>query len=567
MDLRTKPYKLNEEQIEWVNKTLNNMTLEQKVGQLFLMLGFTLEAENIIEQMDRLGIQPAGFMVGCGTAIITYDKITKLQNHWDIPLLIAGDLERGTESIVTEGTNYGTQMELAAANDPELAYQAGYICGKEGLAVGCNWNFGPIIDIDYNFHSPITNIRTFGSDKERIYANASAMAKGLRDAGMLSCMKHWPGDGKDERDQHFVASINSSTVEEWDATYGSIYQRMIDDGTETLMTAHIMLPAYSRYFNEDIKDEDILPGSLNADLHNKLLRGKLGFNGLIVSDASGMGGFTETMSRSKAVPTCIASGCDLFLFTNDMEEDFNYMIQGIKEGILTQARLDEAVSRVLGMKAKLNLHIKKQDGTLTPPKEELEIFQKSVGKELAEKISNKAITLVKDTQNLLPISLEKNKRILISVLGDKGGYHDAGGNHSMYFIKKLIELGFEVTLFDENDENTWIYRKKISEIKEKYDLILYFASIKTSGADNHARITWSSRGLNAPKIIHDVPTMLISVDNPYHLIDVPRIPTVINGYTPSEVVMDQILDKITGKSEFTGVSPSDVFVGLFNTKL
>ena len=136
----------------------------------------------------------------------------------------------------------------------------------------------------------------------------------MKETGMAVSIKHWPGDGRDERDQHMVTSINSSTVEEWDATYGRIYRAMIEEGAETLMSAHIMLPAYSRKLRPGIKDEEILPGSLSYELNNDLLRGQLGFNGLIVSDATTMNGFMQTMSRDKAVPTCVANGCDVFLF-------------------------------------------------------------------------------------------------------------------------------------------------------------------------------------------------------------------------------------------------------------
>ena len=138
-------------------------------------------------------------------------------------------------------------------------------------------------------------------------------------------------------------------------------------------------PPTTRFYNPDVKDEDILPGSLNADLHNKLLRGKMGFNGLIITDATSMGGFIEVVPRSKAVPMSIANGADIFLFSRDMEEDFNYMKKGIEDGILTMERLDDALARILGLKAKMHLHTKKANGTLVPPVEALEIFEKGEG--------------------------------------------------------------------------------------------------------------------------------------------------------------------------------------------
>ncbi len=457
-------------------------------------------------------------------------------------------------------------MQIGATGDPELAYQTGLICAKECAAVGANWNFGPVVDIDYNPRNPITNVRSFGSDPDHVLKFASAIARGMRDGGLIPCVKHWPGDGVDERDQHFLASINSLSMEEWDASYGKVYKGMIDEGIESLMTAHILLPSYSRFYNPDIKDEDILPGSLNYELHHNLLRGKLGFNGLIITDATSMGGFTECMPRSKAVPLSIANGADIFLFTRDVEEDFQSMKQGIEDGVITPERLDEAITRILALKAKANLHTKKANGTLVPPVEALEVFEKGEGHALAKEIANRGITLVKDTQHLLPLNPEKQKNIYVITIGDQPGYHNTRGGYAKLFVEKLQEKGFHVTEYDAENEEiaNEIARSKVADFKKKYDVILYFCNIETNGSDSAARITWPGKRGTVPGMIHDVPTMMVSIDNPYHLLDAPRIPTYINAYTSEDIVVETLVEKIAGESEFQGVSPVDAFVGLFN---
>ena len=547
MDLRAKPFYLNDEQIAWVEQTRDSMSLNDKVGQLFLFNSMTTQtAAEQIESLEKIGLKPCGFLLRGASSKDIREKISDFQNHYEIPLFIAGDLDRGASNMITDGTACGHQMQIGATGDPELAYQTGLICAKECAAVGANWNFGPVVDIDYNPRNPITNVRSFGSDPDHVLKFASAIARGMRDGGLIPCVKHWPGDGVDERDQHFLASINSLSMEEWDASYGKVYKGMIDEGIESLMTAHILLPSYSRFYNPDIKDEDILPGSLNYELHHNLLRGKLGFNGLIITDATSMGGFTECMPRSKAVPLSIANGADIFLFTRDVEEDFQSMKQGIEDGVITPERLDEAITRILALKAKANLHTKKANGTLVPPVEALEVFEKGEGHALAKEIANRGITLVKDTQHLLPLNPEKQKNIYVITIGDQPGYHNTRGGYAKLFVANEIA------------------RSKVADFKKKYDVILYFCNIETNGSDSAARITWPGKRGTVPGMIHDVPTMMVSIDNPYHLLDAPRIPTYINAYTSEDIVVETLVEKIAGESEFQGVSPVDAFVGLFN---
>lgn len=160
----------------------------------------------------------------------------------------------------------------------------------------------------------------------------------------------------DERDQHLVTSINSLSCAEWDATFGQVYQAGIDAGALTVMAGHIMQPAYSRKLRPGIADKDILPASLAPELITDLLRDQLGFNGLVITDATAMAGMGIPMPRAQALPQAIAAGCDMFLFTRNLEEDFAYMKQGVAAGVITPERLHDALTRILGLKAALKLH-------------------------------------------------------------------------------------------------------------------------------------------------------------------------------------------------------------------
>ena len=570
VDLKSKPFYLSDEDITWVHGTLAGMDLKTKVGQLFCPIATTDDLEVMGKTLEL--IKPGGLMYRSFPGATVQKSHRYLQEESEIPLLLSANLERGGVGIASDGTNFGTQMQVAATDDEEMAYKLGLVSGREGRAVGCNWTFSPVIDIDYNYHNPITNTRTYGSDPDRVLRMARAYMKGVHENGLAVSIKHWPGDGVDGRDQHLLISVNTLSVSEWDRSFGKVYKGMIDAGAQTVMAAHIMLPAYSRKLLPGIKDEEIMPATLAPEISIKLLRRQQGFNGLIVTDATPMAGFTIPMSREQAVPSTIAAGCDIFLFNVNIEEDLEYMFRGVETGLLTIERLDEAVTRILGLKASLELHKQKEEGRLVPDESPLEVLNCPEHRAWAAECADKAVTLVKDTQNLLPLKVEVHRRVLLYVLGDVGGYMDAGGGSSAGFIKLLEDQGFVVTKFDyaqlEGPDAFLQMNKSVRELKEEYDLVLYYASLKTASNQTVVRITWAQPfGIDVPRFVNDIPTLFVSVDNPYHLQDVPRVKTFINGYSASEHVVEALVDKLLGKSPFKGKSPVDPFCGYWDAKL
>ena len=507
LDLKAKPFNLSDEDIQWVQSTLAGMDLETKVGQLFLPVVINPDPNFTLQLMKDTGIKPCGYMARPFPGAEVQKLYRTFQEQAEIPLLLAANLERGGDGIAMDGTAYGTQLEVAATDDETMAYRLGLIAGREGRAVGVNWAFAPVIDIDYNYHNPITNTRTYGSDPERVLRMARAYMKGLHENGLAVSIKHWPGDGVDGRDQHLVTSVNTLSVEEWDATYGRIYQGMIDDGAETVMSAHIMQPAYTRKLNPGIKDIEIMPASLSPELNIKLLREQMGFNGLVVTDATSMSGMTAMMPREKAVPYAIMAGNDIFLFTVNLKQDYEFMLNGVKNGLLTLERLDEAVTNILSFKAALKLHKQKAEGTLVPDESALSVLNCEEHRAWAKECADKAVTLVKDTQGLLPLTVEKHRRILLYVLGDSGGYMDEGGGINGKFIQRMTEHGFQVDKFDYSTlsgMNMWnsdLMRDPIGRLKN-YDLVLYFASLKTASNQTTVRINWAQpMGADVPKFV------------------------------------------------------------------
>lgn len=568
IDLKIKPFNLKANEIKWIEDTIRDMELNEKIGQLFCPVGSSNDEHQLKEFLKKYN--PGGMMYRPGKGEHIREIHNVVQKNSKIPLLLSANLESGGNGIAEDGTYFGKQMQVAATDDDDMAYKLGIVAGREGSAVGCNWAFAPIVDIDMNFRNPITNVRTFGSDIDRIIKMAKSFMKGITENGVAPCIKHFPGDGVDERDQHLLTSINSLTVDEWDKSYGKIYKDLIESGAPTVMVGHIMLPNYSRALRPMLQDNEIMPATLSEEILNSLLREKLGFNGLIVTDATPMIGFTSAERREIAVPKSIQSGCDMFLFNKNIEEDFEFMLKGIDNGILSIERVNEAVTRVLATKISLGLIDLKNKVKLVPDEDGLKVLKSVEHEQWARECADKSVTLVKDTQQLLPITPDKHQRVRLFILGDSnnGGFKD-GESATSTFKEKLEQIGFHVDLYDNNKlDFREIFGGGIKELKSKYDLVIYVANVETASNQTTVRVDWIHlMAANAPWFVKDIPTMFISTANPYHLFDVPMVKTFINGYSASEYVVDAIIEKITGKSEFKGVNPIDPYCNLWNARL
>jgi len=391
--------------------------------------------------------------------------------------------------------------------------------------------------------------------------------KAVQKEGVAASIKHFPGDGVDERDQHLVTSINSLSCEDWDKTFGAAYKASIDAGALTVMIGHIMQPEYSRKLVPGIKDEDIMPATLAPELTTTLLKEKLGFKGLVVTDATSMAGMTIPMTREKAVPLTIAAGCDMFLFTKNMEEDFGYMKKGIEDGVITEERLNDALTKILALKAVLKLHTKQADGTLLPDAAKADGY-KDEHNAWAVDCADKAITLVKEEKGVLPLTPEKYKKVLLYPIESEAGFAYSVRTGAVDLFKDaLVKEGFNVDVFQPAQGFEGMMTG-FKEMADKYDLMLYIANMGTRSNQTTIRIEWAMpMGANVPIFVETVPTVFISIENPYHLLDAPRVKTFINTYASTDIMLDTLMDKLTGRSAFKGVSPVDAFCGMWDTRL
>ncbi|MGO4955912.1 glycoside hydrolase family 3 protein [Luteococcus sp. Sow4_B9] len=584
VDLSAKPFDLDAEAIDWVEKTLAGMSDEEKVGQLFVNMGSSRDEEYLTDMVKNYHIAAVRYQPGPAEEIWEQNRI--LQENSKIPMLIAANTEAGGNGACTDGTYVGWEIKVAAAQDPKYAYELGRISGIEAAAIGCNWSFAPIIDLYRNWRNPIVSVRTWSADPDQTIELAKEYMRGIMQSNIMPAAKHWPGDGIDERDQHLSSAPNWYSCEEWDETFGKVYGALIDAGLPSLMAGHIALPSYQKHFNPQMTDEDILPATLSKEITTDLLRGKLGFNGVVVTDASHMVAMTAAMKRRDILPTAIMAGCDLFLFFNDPDEDFGWMMEALQDGRLTRERLDEAVTRTLALKAKIGLHKLAPTEIMQPKDEAMAKIALPEHQAVAAELSDKAVTLVKNKdEGVLPISPEKHKRVLIvPISGPRNPMaHAKGPKGSELLAQKMRERGYEVELYEtltdksarmtdeefaEVVKGAYAGKAPISALTDNYDLVISAAQVNGLMQPTE-RVYWpASKGTpDIPWYVHELPTVFVSFASPYHLADVPQVKTFVNAYDGYEHTVEAVLDKLEGKSEFLGKPSTDVFCGLRDTVL
>ena len=545
IDVRSQPFYLDEQKTAWVREQLSTMTTEEKVGQLFCVMGQDYNPETLknMVQQGRIG----GILFRPEPAQSIRDRYAPLDAVARVPLLKAANLEEGGTGGITDGTLFGWPMLAAATDDEEVVEKFGKVCAVEGRSVGINWTFSPVCDIDMNFRNPITNVRTYGSDKEQVRRFTQSYVEAVQNCGMAACAKHFPGDGVDYRDQHLHPTYNNLTASAWYTSYGMIYQNLIAHDLMSVMVGHIVQPAVAMKVNPDLKFEDCLPASLSYEMLTGVLREEFGFNGVITTDATIMGGYTMAMERRKAIPTSIAAGCDMLVFNTNFEEDFDYLLDGLRDGIVSMQRLDDAVTRVLALKAKV---------CFAPEcKEEID------GAAWHREAAKKAITLVKNNQSdVFPVTPEHWSHIRLITLGKDsildGSITEIGASY-------LRQKGFDVEIYNPYEDDL----HGTSELP-KDRLTLYLANYEQASNQTTVRIDWCKKhALDGPRFLNEEPCVFVSLANPYLLQDVPRVKTYINAYTATKIVIETVIDKMISGGPFTGTSPVDASCGLPDTRL
>jgi beta-N-acetylhexosaminidase len=387
-----------EQQSAWVEETLREMTIEERVGQLLMpdLTGTLLHEESeqytrLVHSVERLGV--GGFIVYNGDAFTTAALTNRLQRRARIPLIFASDFEGGVGMQLRGGTRLPRAMALAATGDTESAAAAARITAREGRAIGIHVNFYPVLDVNNNPANPIINTRAFSDEPEMVAHWGTAFIRAAQDEGQIATAKHFPGHGDTALDSHILLPTLDAPRERLEHTELAPFRDAVRRGVRAVMTAHIFVPALDTEANE------ARPATFSPALVDGILRCEFGFDGLIFTDALSMGAVADLCESGEAAVRAVEAGCDVVLYPVDVEASHAALCAAVASGRLTRERIDESARRILLAKAWCGLSREREvslDGVW-------DVLGSPAHTATARELFEHAVTLIRDPRGLLPI--------------------------------------------------------------------------------------------------------------------------------------------------------------------
>lgn len=564
------PDTLDKIAVKWVEDTFKKMTLDDKVGQLVVTSANTTYLSNDTEAFEALvrkvrdlrlggvhvfgGAEPApNVLLGnaygsviLGQPLEAASLLNRLQNAAALPLLNTGDFEAGLGFRINGATTFPRQMAVGAAGDEVLAFEAAKITGVESRAIGVHVNFSPIADVNNNAKNPVINTRAFGEQPDAVGKMTAAYVRGLRAGGMLSTLKHFPGHGDTDVDSHLGLPIINHSRERLEAVELAPFRQGLLAGADAVMVAHIELPA--------LDNGEFSPATLSRAIVTDLLRKEMKFAGLIYTDSMGMDAVSKRLAPGEAAARAIRAGNDIVLHSPDDAAAVAGIKAAVEKGEIPIAQIDESVRRVLRTKARLGLHKSKVVSLDDVP---ARVGGRS-NAAVAQAISQKSITLIKDDRNQVPLRVPRESSILyLSVLDYTSNWRI--GAPSRTFLPELRRRWPSVTAIELSDRSTTEEIDLVRVSAARYDAIVISVFVRASSASGRM-------DLAAPlvKLMSDLarttaatPKPLITVffGNPYVPAGIPTLPAVMLTYDFYDLAESSAVRALVGDAPITGKLP------------
>ena len=470
----------------------------------------------------------------------SYGKwLKKITKNVRIPVLAATNAERGLGGQFNDGTVTVAPFCIGAANDEQLTYDLSYGIGKEMRAAGIHWRWCPVSDLCNRFKG-VSITRSFSQEPDKLIRLCNAANRGVEAAKVASTMKHFPGcDPYSYRDGHGSAGSISISLEEWEKTSGRIYKEIIESGVDTVMTTHTAFPAV----DDTAMNGNILPTTFSKKITTDLLRGKLGFKGVIVTDDINMGPMANFCTYEDGLVMAINAGNDILL---GVDVDAYYAIEkAVLDGRIPMSRIDESAQRVLDLKEKLGLF---------DDEEEVVDFAeaKKITAEANQKIADKCITLLYDRNQLLPLNKDKIKKVTIVYTSNEPETND----HLLVMKHEFEKRGAEVRYVTKLP----IRKVHVEQFSADSDLIIFAALVDShmpcgmpSLYNDAAKTYWWCFSAGKEKAIG------VSLGYPYlHFDAMSGAETFVNIYSDAPIVQESFVKALYGEIPFEGVSPVDL---------
>ncbi|MFC1606966.1 glycoside hydrolase family 3 N-terminal domain-containing protein [Candidatus Latescibacterota bacterium] len=544
---------------DWVENTLRNMSVEEKVGQLMFprVYGRFYSADD--EEYLRYIRWVEDYHLG-GIELFNSDLygaaflLNRLQAASKYPLLVTCDAETGMAHRVTGTTHLTHNMGIGATGDEQLAYIQGKITALEGSALGVHVFEGPTVDVNVNPGNPIIAVRSFGDDPGFVASMGNAFIHGLQDHGMIACAKHFPGHGNTSIDSHMDLPVIDIPRDVFERTDLLPFREAIDAGVMGIMTAHINVPALDR--------DTEYPATLSHAVSTGLLRDEMGFDGLVISDSLMMDAITRYFPPGKAELMSVLAGTDILLVPF-LDQAFETLTEAVRTGELPEERLDTSVRRILTAKSWCDLH---EERFIDVNELHHRIGSEQTVMKGARRLTEKSVTLVKNENELLPVSKEDGRKILSIVYYDHP-LEPLGESFQEEMRKRALGAGrefYEEGVPDEsgNIQTITIGCNSDPAFEEEalmravdYDFVVcafVYRIIMRRGTPN---LRERAEGFVRRLTTLDVPVAVVSFGAPYMIGQAPDADAFVAAYMYSPLVQKATVKALFGEIPFEGKLP------------
>ena len=509
---------------EWVSKTYDNLSQDEKLGQLFIVALYTNKDENHISQIRNIVVNDkiGGLILMQDDAAREISLVNEFQQKSKIPLMIGMDAEWGVYQRIAKAHKFPWAMTLGAIQDKELIYEMSSKIAEDCKRMGVNWDFAPVVDVNTNPNNPIIGNRSFGSDVSNVTKSALSYANGLQDHQILAAIKHFPGHGDTNTDSHLDLPVVSHHLDRLNSVELAPFKSLMNKGIGGLMVAHLYVPS--------LESEKGIPASISKNIITGLLKEKLNYKGLIITDALNMGAVANKYKPGELDALAFKAGNDIMLFSQGVSEGKRLIQKAIDNGEISQLRVEESVKKILLTKYFLGLH---QYTPRNPENIDYDLNNDS-HKKIVQNLYSNALTLLKDEKKLLPLKSEKT-----------------------YYYVPLEEAQYQNFAERVNINSNVILKKasEISSIPVNSTVIIGFHK-DNSTAYKPYKISAESKKILA-ELAKKHQVILNVFGSPYALKDVniSKVSTVLVAYENNEDSMNTTAEALNGKTKIWGRLP------------
>lgn len=543
---------LDDPAVDWIEATLSGLTLEEAVGQLvFPWLSGAYAAEDdpelveAIEWVERFGI--GGVAISIGTPHAFAAKLNALQERADVPLLVTSDFENGgpgmrinhsyaLPSLLSQGggTSFPPTMALGAIGDEGVVERFAAITAREARAVGVHLNFAPVLDVNSNPENPIINTRSFGESPTEVARLGRAYIRGARSGGVLTTAKHFPGHGDTRTDSHLVLPEVTADRDRLDRVELIPFRAAVDEGVDAVMTAHVSVPG--------ILGTGAPPATLAPEFMTALLRDEMAFSGLLFTDALRMGAITDGYGAGEAAVLALEAGADVILVPESVPGSIQAVIEAVEEGRVSRSRIDQSVRRILAAKAKVGL----QRRRMVDLDDVTRVVGSATHQGVADSIAARAVTLVRDNENIVPLDPERVRRVLSVTYAAPT---DIVAGREFNLVLGGLVAGLESARI--GPETSQDALEALLERASTFDAVLVSAYVPPRAGAGSVALPEQVRPF-VISLSERRPTVLISLGNPYLLSALPTVGSYIVAWGDREVSQRAAARAVSGAEGIGG---------------